>query len=516
MLETKSRACPASMLGPRLTRAFSSLSGAVLVMIACAPASSDPVPAGTSVYDAGVLHRLGVELDTGDFERMIETYQTSGDKEWIAAAVTIDGARFEDVGLRLKGSSSLRVVDSDADPAELPWLLRLDEYVEGQDLDGYKEFVARSNTSQTSLNEAVALDLLEAAGLASERAFATSFSVNGGDEVLRLVVQHLDDTWDAENFDTDGILYKAESGGDYSYRGRGPRGVRRRLRPGDRPGHREPRAAHRLPGVREQRQRRRARRPTARAPRHRGVRDLPGVPGPGGELRRHRRSRQQLLPALGQRWDGESGQFTVVAWDHNLAFGGILGARGPGAPGVRPGAGGPAAGGEPPDDMPSPETRGRAGDPVPPGGPASPAGGGFPDGSNVLVERFLGKEEFAALYDNAVADLRDTLFDSGLAEDILTQWSTLMTQAAALVDPDTVAREAADPRRGRARCRRLSAGQRRTTPPWRGPPLLLTHWRPWHRSADRVATSWRDRRERGGAAGAARRPRHPPAPKVPA
>lgn len=216
------------------------------------------------------------------------------------------------------------------------------------------------------------------------------------------------------------------------------------------------------------------------------------------------------------RWDGESGQFTVVAWDHNLAFGGILGARGPGAPGVRPGAGGPAAGGEPPDDMPSPETRGRAGDPVPPGGPASPAGGGFPDGSNVLVERFLGKEEFAALYDNAVADLRDTLFDSGLAEDILTQWSTLMTQAAALVDPDTVAREAADPRRGRARCRRLSAGQRRTTPPWRGPPLLLTHWRPWHRSADRVATSWRDRRERGGAAGAARRPRHPPAPKVPA
>jgi spore coat protein CotH len=82
--------------------------------------------------------------------------------------------------------------------------------------------VVRSSSTETALNEAVALDLLEQTGLASEHAVTTRFSVNGGEETLRLVVQNLDGTWDEENFDTDGILYKAEAGGDYSYRGEAP------------------------------------------------------------------------------------------------------------------------------------------------------------------------------------------------------------------------------------------------------------------------------------------------------
>jgi spore coat protein CotH len=64
--------------------------------------------------------------------------------------------------------------------------------------------------------------LLDLAGLATQEAIATRLSVNGAGEQLRLVVQNPDDTWDAENFATDGILYKAESTGDYSYRGDDP------------------------------------------------------------------------------------------------------------------------------------------------------------------------------------------------------------------------------------------------------------------------------------------------------
>lgn len=51
----------------------------------------------------------------------------------------------------------------------------------------------RANNSDTSLNEAVALDLLEEAGLASQEAVATSFSVNGSTAVLRLAIEHPDD-----------------------------------------------------------------------------------------------------------------------------------------------------------------------------------------------------------------------------------------------------------------------------------------------------------------------------------
>lgn len=82
--------------------------------------------------------------------------------------------------------------------------------------------MVRANNTETALNEAVALDLLEAAGLASTPAVAASFSVNGSTADLRLVVQNLDGGWDDQTFDEDGILYKADADGDYSYRGEDP------------------------------------------------------------------------------------------------------------------------------------------------------------------------------------------------------------------------------------------------------------------------------------------------------
>jgi spore coat protein CotH len=48
------------------------------------------------------------------------------------------------------------------------------------------------------------------------------FGVNGSENFLRLVIENPDDTWMAKNFDITGALYKAESTGDYSYRGDDP------------------------------------------------------------------------------------------------------------------------------------------------------------------------------------------------------------------------------------------------------------------------------------------------------
>ena len=54
------------------------------------------------------------------------------------------------------------------------------------------------------------------------RPSAVRFSVNGSEAVLRLVIENPDDLWMADNFDIGGALYKAESTGDYSYRGDDP------------------------------------------------------------------------------------------------------------------------------------------------------------------------------------------------------------------------------------------------------------------------------------------------------
>lgn len=388
---------------------------------------------GTGVWDASTVHEIGIEVDPDAVAAMIDTYQETDEKEWLEATVTIDGETYERAGIRLKGNSSLRGVSDDSDPSELPWLIRLDKVVDGQSLDGWTSFVVRSNSSQTALNEAVALDLLAEAGLASEHAVASSFSVNDSDARLRLVVQDLDEGWEAENFSTPGLLYKSEAGGDWSYRGDDPDAYTDvfdqetgddDLTPlidfldflnnssdedfaAELPERLDVQAFARYLAFEEL------------------VDNVDDIDGPGNN---------SYL-----RYDATSGAFTVVAWDHNLAFGG---APGGGAGGAGGGAGFPGGdrtdgAGERPSGMPS-------GMPEPPDGAGRPGGGGGPGGgSNVLVERFTAVEDWADLVEEAKADLTDELVDSGYAEEVLERWSQVLTeQAGDLVDADTVQAEA--------------------------------------------------------------------------
>jgi spore coat protein CotH len=209
---------------------------ATLVLAAACSSGGDDTDAATTetaLFDGLKVHAIEVTFDQDDYEAMVETYGDSGEKEWIEATVTIDGSTYDQVGLRLKGNSSLmglgggiggrqpvggddpttesttsttesttstdepagQTTDTTAgdasaggdgggfgpggsasadEPESLPWLIRLDEFVEGQNHQGYEDIVVRSNGSETSLNEAVALDLLEAAGLASQKAMSTS------------------------------------------------------------------------------------------------------------------------------------------------------------------------------------------------------------------------------------------------------------------------------------------------------------------------------------------------------
>ena len=183
---------------------------------------SDTDTADVDLFDSSVVHTISVDFDQADYDAMIDTFTTAGDKEWISATVIIDGVVYEDVGLRLKGNSSLFGLTSatSGNPEDLPWLIRLNKFVEGVDHQGYEDIVIRSNSTETALNEAVAQELLALAGLASQDAIATAFTVNGGETELRLAVENPDEEWYEDHFtDEDGLLYKADSEGDYSYRG---------------------------------------------------------------------------------------------------------------------------------------------------------------------------------------------------------------------------------------------------------------------------------------------------------
>ncbi len=387
---------------------------------------------------ADEVHDIEVTFDRTAYDEMVATYSSTGDKDWIEATVTIDGTTYQRVGMRLKGNSSLRGLASGAgasttttSPTDLPWLIRLDRYIDGQDHDGLTDLVVRANSSETALNEAVALDLLRAAGLASQRAAYVRLEVNGADPTLRLVIENPDEEWQDANFDGIGILYKAESTGDYSYRGDDPEAYDEVF---DQETGNEDGADDLEPLIDLLEFINNAEDATFAAEladrldvdafaRYLAFEELidnfDDIDGPGNNSYLY--------------WDEATDRFTVVAWDHNLAFG-----ASPGGPGGAGGAGGAGGGAmQPPPGMGAP-----------PAGMAPPAGGaGGPGGpagrSNVLVQRFTANASFNALVTEAKADLTATLFSSGTAAASLESWTDLLERDASdLVPTATVSSEA--------------------------------------------------------------------------
>lgn len=392
-----------------------------------------------SLYDSSVVHDVSVTFDQAAYDRMVDTYVSSREKEWIEATVTIDGVTLERVGMRLKGNSSLRGlaraggagggggvggpggnVSRDA-PQSLPWLIDLDKNVEGQSYQGHAELVIRANNSRTSLNEAVALEVTGLAGQATQKAFATRFRVNGGAQVLRLGIEHPNDDWEEATFDGEGILYKAESTGDYSYRGTDPKAYDEVFdQETDKDDENLAPLISFLDFINNSSDAAFAAELSRRLDveafaRYLALQELianwDDIDGPGNN---------SYL-----RYDEKSKRFTVLSWDLNLAFG-----TGPGGNGGDAGA-----------QLPPGAFAGARVSPPRPGGRVGGPGGR----SNILVQRFQANADFAALVAEARTDLRAKVYASGQANDVLARWTAVLkAHASDLVDAATVDQEAAN------------------------------------------------------------------------
>lgn len=403
--------------------------------------------AADDVFDKTRVHSIDVEVDEAALRTMIQTYLDSDDKEWIKATVTIDGQTFDNVGIKLKGNSSLRQITVDTPAQELPLRIRLDKYVDDQNVDGHSDVTVRSNSSETALNEAVALDLLSEAGLASEEAIPTRFSVNGSDEELRLTVQNLDDAWIDQAFSDAGensVLYKADADGDWTWRGDD----------GDYTGSFDVEGgeenyaplielldlvnngtaeeiAEKLPSLLDV---------DAFATYlafEAVVDNFDDIDGPGNN--------SYLF------WDSSTEQFTVVAWDHNLAFGASPagGQQGGDQRGGGP-FGEPSTGDRPsnqppsgvaPSTAPNQQSGEHDADGQQPGDPVGMAG--TKGKENPLSTAFLANTEWKALYEKVKTELQADLIDDGSLTETVDTWSQLVTAGASdLVPAETITSEA--------------------------------------------------------------------------
>jgi spore coat protein CotH len=270
--------------------------------------------------------------------------------------------------------------------------------------------------------------MLALTGLAAQSPIATAFTVNGGETELRLAVENPDEEWYEDHFDDeDGLLYKADSEGDYSYRGDDAEayadvfdqevgdddmqpliGFLDFMNNAD-----DATFAAELD----------ERLDVDAFATYLAFQDLIGN---ADDI--NGRGNNSFL-----QYDTTTDQFTVVSWDLNLAFDTAnVGGGGDVAGGGRPAGGGA---GRP---APPPDAGGGA-------GAGAPGGVGGPgDQANVLVDRFLADEGFAALYAAKTDELTAVLFSSGTVDEVIAKWvDVLVNGASDLVSEETVTAEAA-------------------------------------------------------------------------
>ena len=382
--------------------------------------------------DPDSLHSVEITVDQNAYQEMITAYTSNRTKNWIEATVTVDGVAHEKAGLKLKGNSSLQGISADSEPQKLPWLVRFDKFVDGANHDGMTRMVIRASSSTSALNEAVALDLLATTGLASEKAAHISLSVNGSDPVLRLTCQDLDESWVAQNFDVAGLLYKAESTGDYTYRGTDESAYKDVFDQETGKANFTPLIEF-LQFINESSdadfqsglaQRVDVDKMVTYLAFEDVIDNFDDITGPGNN---------SFL-----WWAEQANQMTVVAWDHNCAFGlkPRTGQQGQGG-GQPPGGGGQ---GQPPGDGGAPPN-GQAPTGQPPGGGGGqqPGGGGNQTKANALVDRFNslmdGETKVSAERDR----LKQELYTSGVAQTILDARAKVLTdQAGSLIEQSAV------------------------------------------------------------------------------
>ncbi|ACL41400.1 Spore coat protein CotH [Pseudarthrobacter chlorophenolicus A6] len=221
----------AELSGTPATSAASSDAG-----VDAGTSTTETTTADSTLFTDGASHTVSVTWNEDDYAAMIAAYEADGSKDWIAADITIDGTTVSNVGVRLKGNSTLRSLSGSGNgagggmggnaassgissdvPESLPLLIRFDKYVDGQTYQGLGEVSLRPGSPV--LNEALALALTGASGQATQRYAYTTYSVNGSPTQTRLLVENPDEDYADSLFDTPGVLYKADADSSFTYQG---------------------------------------------------------------------------------------------------------------------------------------------------------------------------------------------------------------------------------------------------------------------------------------------------------
>ena len=162
---------------------------------------------GTAIFGVDIIS-LEIIADEATWQSMLDNAEA---EEYIKVDVIVNGTRFNDVGIRPKGNSSLREVAS-SESDRFSFRLKFDKYVEGQTCFGLDTFVVNNMTGDASyMKEYISYDMMKTIGVEAPYFGFANISVNGNPWGLYLAVELYNDSYEERVFETtSGMLYNVK------------------------------------------------------------------------------------------------------------------------------------------------------------------------------------------------------------------------------------------------------------------------------------------------------------------
>lgn len=169
-----------------------------------------------ALYDTEQLHEIVIELDDVGLSALAATPY-----EYTEAVVTLDGERFEKVGVRLRGNAE----DNNLTAGKPSFKIRLNEYQSGQNVGGVTRLSLNNmNDDRSQVREVLGWWIWAQAGMPAPRAAFTTLSYVANGETVPLGLYANIETPDG-NFldhhmdDASGDLWEAQDSADFTSAG---------------------------------------------------------------------------------------------------------------------------------------------------------------------------------------------------------------------------------------------------------------------------------------------------------
>lgn len=184
-----------------------------------------------TIFNKEQVTEIDLEIDEDNWNYLLDN---AINEEYINANITVNGTKYNNVGIRAKGNPSLSMIASDDSTDRYSFKVKFDEYVDGQTLDGLTKIALNNVMSDaTYMKEYLSYDLLEKMGVPTPAFAFTNIKVNGKEWGLYFAVEVIEEEFIERNYGyLSGNLYKPE-GNEIGVKDKNNEGIKPNMNDGD-------------------------------------------------------------------------------------------------------------------------------------------------------------------------------------------------------------------------------------------------------------------------------------------